>query len=44
MAEQIEVQIILEDGSIQKGFAKIQSDADKAAKGIGESLAKKLRL
>ena len=40
MAEQIEVQIVLEDGSIQKGFAKIQSDADKAAKGIGESFSK----
>lgn len=37
--DRIEVEIVLDDGSIQKGFAKMQDGAKKAGKGIESSLS-----
>lgn len=35
--DKIEIQITLDDGSVRKGFATIQSEADKTGKKIGDS-------
>lgn len=39
-AEQIEVQIVLDDGSVQRGFANIKRSAESAAKGVGDAFQK----
>jgi len=41
--EKIEVEIVLDDGSIVKGFAKINSEAEKSAKTVERSLGGALR-
>lgn len=42
--EQIEIEIVLDDGSVQKGFANIKKESEKAGKslaaGIGKNLVK----
>jgi hypothetical protein len=39
MAEnRLEVQIVLDDGSIQKGFVKLEQQAEKSSKKIGQSI------
>jgi hypothetical protein len=40
MAEQIEVQIVLDDGSVQRGFASIKKGAESAAKDVGDAFQK----
>lgn len=35
---QVIIEIVLDDGTVQRGFAKIQNEGDKAAKGLGQSL------
>lgn len=41
MAEenQIKIEIVLDDGSVQKGFAKIQSEGEKTSKGLGKAFS-----
>lgn len=41
MAEenQIQIEIVLDDGSVQKGFAKIQSEGEKAATGLQKAFS-----
>lgn len=38
----LEVQIVLDDGSIQKGFVKLEQQADKTAKNTGKSFEENL--
>lgn len=38
-SNQIQIEIVLDDGSIQKGFAKIQSEGEKASKGLGKAFS-----
>lgn len=41
MAEenQLQIEIVLDDGSVQKGFAKIQSEGEKSAKGLSKAFS-----
>jgi TP901 family phage tail tape measure protein len=41
--ERIEIEIVLDDGSIRKGFAKVAKAGDKTAKKIGDSFDRGLR-
>jgi TP901 family phage tail tape measure protein len=38
--DRIEIEIVLDDGSIQKGFAKLNTEADKSASKAGKSFTK----
>lgn len=41
--ERIEIEIVLDDGSIKKGFARVQKESKKTGKGIQNSIGKSLK-